>query len=497
MSQRTLTLKMKNYRRFAETGTIAFQPGLTIISGQNGAGKSTLIEAFLYALFGSKLGPKSGQRVDEIRTDSLSGPVRVECKLHIDDQEVHIIRSGTMAELRMNTVVQVQGGGGSSKAVTARVTALLGGLTRKQFERTYIALQGDTAGLVVDDASKRREVIEKVLQMEVLTKAIELQEKKSDVNKGEVISLGKTICDVLFLDTETRELIQSFQRAYSANMQSQHTQKFLKKIDQSLTEHQQGQKESEQEVTQAQEAVQVMEKKYKDHKAAIGNADQVYKKLEECKEKYDEYQAKIVFVHGQIEQSERDIQNYQNALEVATQYAKEADEYARLQTEIRDCARRLERLPLIKSCYSASLQAKNELDTLDHQLRELATVEEELRQAKEQEEQARQNKEIVSNNDPTQADNETWQRQRGGLGREEAQNRDALQQLEDGMNDAYCPTCHQLLAGHTREHRIQHLTIWFNETLPSLQAQLQEQKQRIDMRKTEWESEKKQAETAY
>ncbi len=178
MSQRTLTLKMKNYRRFAETGTIAFQPGLTIISGQNGAGKSTLIEAFLYALFGSKLGPKSGQRVDEIRTDSLSGPVRVECKLHIDDQEVHIIRSGTMAELRMNTVVQVQGGGGSSKAVTARVTALLGGLTRKQFERTYIALQGDTAGLVVDDASKRREVIEKVLQMEVLTKAIELQEKR-------------------------------------------------------------------------------------------------------------------------------------------------------------------------------------------------------------------------------------------------------------------------------------------------------------------------------
>ena len=493
MSQHTLTLQLKNFRRFAETGTISLQPGLTIISGQNGAGKSTLIEAFLYALFG----PKPRQRAEEIRTDSLSGSVRVECKLHIDDQEVHIIRSGTMAELRINSVVQVQGGAGSGRTVTARVTALLGGLTREQFENTYVALQGNTAGLVVEKARERRGIIEKVLQMEVLTKAIELQEKKSDVNKGEVLSLGKTICDVLFLDTETRELIQSFQGARSPNMRSQHTQKFLKKIEQFITEHQQRHKEYEKEVVQAQEDVQRMAEKLKKHQGAIKDADQAYKKQGERKENYDEYQTKIISINAKIEQCEKDIQKYQNDLKASEQSAERAAEYARLQTEIENCVIRLERLPFIESCYDASIQAKNDLDHLDRQLHELATIEAELHQAKERKEQARRNKETVSNNDPTQADDEALQRQHGGLDHEEAQNRDALKQLGDGMNDAYCPTCNQLLAGHTREHRIQHLTIWFNEKLPSLQEQLQQQQIYIDTRRAEWENEKKQAETIY
>lgn len=50
MGQQALTLQLKNYRRFVATGVIAFEPGLTIVSGLNGAGKSTLIEAFIYAL---------------------------------------------------------------------------------------------------------------------------------------------------------------------------------------------------------------------------------------------------------------------------------------------------------------------------------------------------------------------------------------------------------------------------------------------------------------
>ncbi len=497
MSQHTLTLKLKNYRRFAETGIITFQPGLTIISGQNGAGKSTLIEAFLYALYGPKLGPKSGQRADEIRTDSLSGPVRVECQLYIDDREIHIIREGTKAELRIDTVVQVQGGGGSSKAVTARVTALLGGLARKQFESTYVALQGDTAGLVVEDARQRREIIEKVLQMEVLTKAIELQATKSNENKGEVISLGKNIGETLYLDTETRELIPSFQRAYSANMQSQHTQTFLKKIEQFIIERQKEQREYEQESKQAQAAAEKIAEKRKNHQSTLVVAEQSYKKLGERKEKYEEYQTKIISVKAQIEQIEKDIRNYQSNLEEAEHYAEEAKEYNRLQTEIGNCARRLEQLPLIKRCYDVSIQAKNYLESLDCQLHELAKVEEELYEAKKQEEQARQNKETVSNTNPTQADDEALQRQRGGLDHEETQNRDALKQLGDGLNDAYCPTCNQLLAGHTREHRVQHLTLWFNETLPSLQEQLEQQQISVDRRRTEWKNKKKQAETIY
>src|SRR5258706_14752976 len=138
MAQQALTLQLKNYRRFAATGVIAFEPGLIIISGLNGAGKSTLIEAFIYALFGP--GSKRGQGIVDICTDSVNEQVHVACKLFVDEQEVHIIRSGVAAELHISNVVQVQGGAGSGKSVTARIIALLGGITRGQVERTYFAL---------------------------------------------------------------------------------------------------------------------------------------------------------------------------------------------------------------------------------------------------------------------------------------------------------------------------------------------------------------------
>src|SRR5258706_13716413 len=137
MAQQALTLQLKNYRRFAATGVIAFEPGLTIISGLNGAGKSTLIEAFIYALFGP--GSKRGQGIVDIRTDSVNEQVHVACKLFIDEQEVHIIRSGVAAELHISNVVQVQGGAGCGKTVKARIYVLFWGINRVQFERSYVA----------------------------------------------------------------------------------------------------------------------------------------------------------------------------------------------------------------------------------------------------------------------------------------------------------------------------------------------------------------------
>src|SRR5436190_415266 len=88
MGQQALTLQLKNYRRFVATDLIAFEPGLTIISGLNGVGKSTLMEAFIFALFGPGL--KRGQTIKDIRTDSLNEQVRVECKLFIDDRAVEL-----------------------------------------------------------------------------------------------------------------------------------------------------------------------------------------------------------------------------------------------------------------------------------------------------------------------------------------------------------------------------------------------------------------------
>ena len=143
------------------------------------------------------------------------------------------------------------------------------------------------------------------------------------------------------------------------------------------------------------------------------------------------------------------------------------------------------------------MQAQSELCTLEHRLGELADVDEELRLAKEQEEQAWRNKDTLSNNDPTLAYYEAWQIEKGKIEHETQQNKDALELLKNGTKDARCPTCDQRFTEHSPERRVQHLTDWFQKTLPLLKEQLHEQKRRIDEEKERWKQAIQTAEGTY
>ena len=195
-----LKLKARNFRRFQETDWVMFQPGLTIVSGPNGAGKSTLVEVFVYALFGAKKGQTS-----DIQSDSSTDEPSVECELIIDGQTVRVCRFNNRAELWVNNELQVQRIPTSLSVANAHLRRLLGGLIREQFESTYVALQGDTARLVEEktkrDRDQRREIIESVLQLEVLRKAVENQERLRDRTLDEAKDKGKSCIDELGLDS--------------------------------------------------------------------------------------------------------------------------------------------------------------------------------------------------------------------------------------------------------------------------------------------------------
>ncbi len=495
MAQQALTLQLKNYRRFAATGVIAFEPGLTIISGLNGAGKSTLIEAFIYALFGP--GSKRGQGIVDIRTDSVNEQVHVACKLFIDEQEVHIIRSGVAAELHISNVVQVQGGAGSGKSVTARIIGLLGGITREQFERTYVALQGDTAGLVTEKASERRQIIEKILQLEVLTRAVELQVNSCERDKGGIISLGNLVCDDLSLDTRARGLVRSFQAARVIHSKLQYAQQLLNIIEKVITERQRGYQETEARVSDALACISTLNERWQGHQVIIERASSDYEKLEECQKKHISYQENIANIDGKIEQSWQDVKKYQDTIQQTEQYAGVSATYHRLQEDIKNCEMRLERIPFIKNCYDRFVQAQSQLGTLDHQLEELTIIDEELSRAKEHAEQAKRYLEVLSSNDPTQADYEEWYKQNSMLDHEIQQNEEALNLLTSSPEDARCPTCKQRFVEHTPEHRIQHLRTWLNVTQRQRREELLQRKQSIDERKKQWEQEKGKAESNY
>jgi DNA repair exonuclease SbcCD ATPase subunit len=229
----------------------------------------------------------------------------------------------------------------------------------------------------------------------------------------------------------------------------------------------------------------------------IERATHDYELQEECQKKHGAYQEHIANIDGKIEQSRQDAEKYQVTIQQTEQYADASATYHKLQEDIKNCEMRLERIPLIKNCYATFVQTQSQLAALNLQLGELALIDTELVQAKAYAEQAKQYIETLSSNDPTQADYEEWYKQSSMLDHETKQNKEALNLLTSGSNDARCPTCHQRFVEHTPEHRIQHLRTWLNVTYLHRQEELLQRKQGIDESKSQWEQEKRKAESDY
>jgi DNA repair protein SbcC/Rad50 len=490
----TLKLKVQRYRRFTDLQVIAFQSGLTIISGSNGAGKSTLVEAMLFALFGTK----RGLGVSEIRPDKTRGEPHVECELLIDDQVITIVREGNTAEVAINGVIQVMRGPFSAKSANERLAALLGGLTREQFESSYIALQGDTAGLVEYKARDRRLLIEKILQLEVLGRALDLQITHSDVAKNQVVAQGNVICNnELPLDKEPQEYIENFQSARVLHTRAQHAQSFQAFIIQTIVDRRKKQYDVELLVTSARASMSALQRQHHDHLDTLERANKTFQQHEENQKNYNKLQESIAGVDGKLTLVDQEIRKFQDAIKEAERCVDASVEYARLLKEKDDLEKRHAFIPWVKKCYDDFVLVETRLGALDSKLADLADIDEELCLARELEAQCKLRRDELNSNNPVAAEYASCQKQESRLEHEELQNRQALVQLTNGTNDARCPTCNQYLSEHVAEDRIHHLTTWLNEMLPPLQEELQRQKRSIDEQKEQWEKAKSQAENEY
>src|SRR6266702_2091960 len=157
-------------------------------------------------------------------------------------------------------------GPSSAKSANERLAALLGGLTRDQFESSYIALQGDTAGLVEYKAKDRRPLIEKILQLEVLARAVDMQTVHCDITKNQVIAQGNVICsNELPLNKEAQICIENFQNARVIHSRAQHAQSFQTHIEQAIADRQKKQQDVVSLVSAAQTQVSALQQQQSNH----------------------------------------------------------------------------------------------------------------------------------------------------------------------------------------------------------------------------------------
>lgn len=494
--QNTIKLKLQNFRRLAHTNEIIFRPGLTVISGPNGAGKTTLTESLIYALFGPSL--KKGKGISDILTDNMVGTTLVECELIIDQQLVKIVRRGKTAELWINNSQIVQPIPSSAKIVNRQLQQMLGGLDRTQFECVYVALQGDTAGLVEEDARARYDIIERVLQLDVLRKALELQEEHRSEASGNVSGEGNAACHHLQFDESVRKLLFQFKAARKLQNRLEHAQKFLQRIEQTLKEFQINIEVIQLGLDEATTQVVLLAEKAKEQDQLFNVQKQKCQELDQLQSKYQGFATDISKTNGQLTAVQTDIQQYEEDIKVTEQYAEAALAYQQLSLSIIKKEQRLQRLPHIKSCYQILTRTRAKVSEQESQLAKFAKAEEELLQAQQKENKAKRQREALLQEDSLYtAELDTWFQQDAMLQQMRKQNKEALEMLQANSSEAKCPTCNQHFTEHTPEQRVQHLRRWLNDELPRQRTQLDLQKSQLDQRADQKKQDQKAAEKTH
>lgn len=494
--QNTIKLRLENFRRLAHTDDIIFRPGLTVISGPNGAGKTTLTESLIYALFGPSL--KKGKGLPDILTDNAVGATLVECELIIDQQVVKIVRTGKVAELWINNTQIVQAIPSSAKIVNREIQRMLGGLDRAQFERVYVALQGDTAGLVDEDPKKRYDIIERVLQLDVLGKALELQKDHRSEASGNVLGEGNTACQNLQLDDNARSLLAHFKAALKLQNRLEYAQKFLLRIDQALKDFQINRDEAQLQLNETNAQVESLAKIAGEQEEIVQTKKQKGQDFDLLQTQYQRFETDIAKLDGQLTELQADIEQYEAAITTAEQYAEAAQEYQRLSASISAKELRLQQLPLVKTCSQLLTKSNAKEANLKQRLVAFANAEEELLKAQQEEGEAKLQHEALLQHDPLYEEElQIWFQADADLNQMKRQSDEALKLLHENSAAATCPTCNQHFTEHTPEQRIQHLQHWLQHELPPQRTQLDAQRVQLDQRAEQRKRDQEEADQAY
>ena len=208
-------LLLENFGSHAKTEVI-FSDGINAIIGENGAGKTTILEAIAYALY-----PRSvGKQEDLIRAGASR--MRVQLEFELDGRRYLLIRERERGGTSSAAIYDVTDGRRllqrDQSKVNRQIEALLG-ISRETFLQAIYVRQGEIAQLLEQTPSRRKELVGRLLGIEMLERIWEeLREVISRLDTdlqsvdSEIKGIGDVFRDRASLESEREGLLKELQR---------------------------------------------------------------------------------------------------------------------------------------------------------------------------------------------------------------------------------------------------------------------------------------------
>lgn len=354
-------LILENFGSHART-EVSFSNGINAIIGENGAGKTTLLEAIAYALY-----PRSfGRHEDLMRTGAPK--MRVQLEFEMDGRRYLLLRERSREGLSSAALYDVTDGKKllqrDQSKVNSQIEALLG-ISREIFLQAVYVRQGEIAQLLDETPSKRRELIGKLLGIEVLEKIWdELREVISRIDS-----------EIQSLEGEIRGIGDIFKERASLESQKEDLQREMRELSRQvevLSEGMEGLKRSISEMEK-------LDSRYKELKA----------KEDSLREILDNLTRQLELKRKQLDEFNRELESMENLEDKASKY-EDLDRLRKLVMEAKSIEERvsyIERLRKELEYYEkevASLnELKDEVEELSEELKMLELDRERLIELKE------------------------------------------------------------------------------------------------------------------
>ena len=326
------SVKLRNFISHKET-VIEFPPGLTVIVGRNGAGKTSILDAISYALF-KEHGRGKDENVINRRANSAqvqlifsSGGRKYEITWRIERRRRAL---ATLRDLTSGSVIFVDAGERTAVPELEKILRI----SKDVFLNAAYVRQGEIARLLDARPAERKEIISKLLGIEVLEKIWES------------------------LRTPIKRLEDRLEALAQEAGKKKTIEEELRKIEAELSSSQEKRKSLEEQISE-------LERK-------LENVQNQIKSEEEKREKYEKLREQMLGLEKEISAKRHELSNKQQSLEIV----QKAEEKASKLEELR--RKRSELQAEVKSLEEKNAQLKAELEKSEALKRNLKNLSEQL-----------------------------------------------------------------------------------------------------------------------